>query len=76
MPLTRAIIIIISSSWIQDNWLLHIDYRVTNCISVAFIYTAQSDSDFRIFNIQIWLINNKKGVFHKTLQFSFPQNKN
>lgn len=73
MPFTGVIVNIISSSWIQDNWLLHRDYGVTNCISVTFIYTAQNDSNFRIFNIQIWLINNKKGVFHRTLQLSFPQ---
>lgn len=60
MPLTRATVDIISSSWIQDNWLLHIEYGVKNSI---FIYAAQSDLDFRIFNIQIWSLIIKRGFF-------------
>lgn len=51
MPLTVAIFNIISSFWIQDNWLLHIEGGMKNYLCDTEI--AQSDTDSGVFSIQI-----------------------
>lgn len=41
MPLSSATVNIISSSWIQDKWLLHIGYGAKNWIYLWHLFTRQ-----------------------------------
>lgn len=51
------------------------EHGAESCVPVTLISQPKWRC-VRNFNIQVWLINDKKGVFHRTLQLSFPQNKN